>query len=165
MLIVAIAGHPSVGLGSLKSWTIGGCAASACALMGPALAGLIGAGWSLRPLVFALGVANGAFAIGAIGTMMAISGSGGGKREGVRMGLWGASQAIAFGIGGFIGAACVDVLRHVVPSPGMAYTITFAIEAVLFVAAAVLAQTAIPDAGERSEDLIDMDRGYAVDFG
>jgi len=48
-----------------------------------------------------LGVTNGAYAVAAIGSMMALVGAGGEKREGVRMGLWGAAQALAFGIGGF----------------------------------------------------------------
>ena len=44
-----------------------------------------------------LGVTNGAYAVAAIGSMMALVGAGGEKREGVRMGLWGAAQAFAFG--------------------------------------------------------------------
>ena len=57
----------------------------------------------LRASVFALGVSNGVFAVAAIGSMMALAGQGAGAREGTRMGLWGAAQAVAFGLGGFAG--------------------------------------------------------------
>ena len=66
-------------------------------------AGFVGPAWPLRPTVFALGVANGAFAVAAIGSMMGLAGEGREAREGVRMGLWGAAQAIAFGLGGLRG--------------------------------------------------------------
>jgi BCD family chlorophyll transporter-like MFS transporter len=69
------------------------------------MVGLVAAGWSARPgrfkaTVFVLGVANGAFSIAAIGSMMRLATEGAPGREGVRMGLWGAAQAIAFGLGG-----------------------------------------------------------------
>ena len=53
------------------------------------------------------------FAVAAIGSMMALAGKGRGRREGTRMGLWGAAQAIAAGFGGLVGAAIVDFLRTV----------------------------------------------------
>jgi MFS transporter, BCD family, chlorophyll transporter len=127
------------GLGSLRAWTIGGCMASAVALVALACAGLIGPAWPLRTSVFALGVANGAYAIAAIGSMMALVGAGRKSREGVRMGLWGAAQAIAFGLGGFLGTVASDVARHFLGSPTIAYATVFAGEAALFLCAAVLA--------------------------
>ena len=39
------------------------------------------------------------FAVAAIGSMMSLAGSGSKRREGTRMGLWGAAQAIAAGFG------------------------------------------------------------------
>ena len=92
--------------GNLQIWTVGGCLASAIALLGLAAAALVGPPWPLRETVFMLGVTNGAYAVAAIGSMMALVSAGGEKREGVRMGLWGAAQAFAFGIGGFLGNAC-----------------------------------------------------------
>jgi BCD family chlorophyll transporter-like MFS transporter len=89
--------------------------------------------------VFALGVANGAFAIAAIGSMMGFVSAGRASREGVRMGLWGAAQAIAFALGGFAGTLAVDVTRHLFGSPLHAYATVFAAEALLFLVAAVLA--------------------------
>ena len=59
----------------------------------------------------ALGVANGVYAAAAIGSMMGLAGKGAGSREGVRMGLWGAAQAMALGVGGFVGAGLVDIAR------------------------------------------------------
>jgi MFS transporter, BCD family, chlorophyll transporter len=66
------------------------------------------------------------------------------SREGVRMGLWGAAQAIAFGLGSFFGAAMSDVARLLLGSPVAAYSTVFAFEAVLFLVAAVLAYQISP---------------------
>jgi BCD family chlorophyll transporter-like MFS transporter len=150
MLLVALA-VTAARLGSLRSWTIGGCIASALALSVLALGGLIGSGSTLllRASVFMLGVTNGAFAVAAIGSMMSLAGHGRQRREGVRMGLWGAAQAIAFGLGGFLGTAAVDLTRYLFGSPVPAYASVFAAQAALFLVAAVLAarvaQTTGPD--------------------
>jgi BCD family chlorophyll transporter-like MFS transporter len=90
MLLVALCGHRFAGkaAGSLRGWMIGGCLASALALAALAAAGAVGPRWPLKATVFALGVANGAFAIAAIATMMSMAGQGRAAREGVRMGLW-----------------------------------------------------------------------------
>ena len=79
-----------------------------------------------------LGVTNGAYAVAAIGSMMALVSAGGEKREGVRMGLWGAAQAFAFGIGGFLGTLASDVARYLLSSPALSYSVVFASEAGLF---------------------------------
>lgn len=125
--------------GSLRAWTVIGCVASACALSLLAVGGSVGEAWPLQANVFALGVANGAFAVAAIGSMMTFAGAGRGSREGVRMGLWGAAQAVAFGLGGFLGAAGSDLARSILTRPGPAYGVVFAAEALLFLAAASLA--------------------------
>ena len=141
MIVVAIACSAVGGnrFGSIRSWMIGGCIASAAALFGLAAGGFVGHEWPLRSTVFALGVANGAFAVAAIGSMMALVNKGREKREGVRMGLWGAAQAIAFGLGGFIGTAAIDATRYLLESAASAYAIVFSLEAVLFLVAAKLA--------------------------
>lgn len=123
----------------LKIWTVGGCIASALALFSIVMGGFAAPDWPLPLSVFALGVANGAFAVAAIGTMMALAGHGRQQREGLRMGLWGAAQAIAFGLGGFVGTVAVDVTRSLVDAPALAYGIVFAAEGCLFILAAVLA--------------------------
>ena len=143
MALVAIAAHPRVGFGSLRTWTVGGCIASAAALLGLVLAGLFAPAWPLTATVVLLGFANGAFAVAAIGTMMGLAGAGKEKREGIRMGLWGAAQAIAFGAGGFVGAAAADLMRGFVTEPADAFTVVFAAEAMLFIASAVLGTRAI----------------------
>ncbi len=125
--------------GNLQIWTIGGCLASAIALLCLAAAAVVGPLWPLRQTVFLLGVTNGAYAVAAIGSMMALVSSGGEKREGVRMGLWGAAQAFAFGIGGFLGTLASDVARYVLTSPALSYAVVFASEAGLFVVAALMA--------------------------
>jgi MFS transporter, BCD family, chlorophyll transporter len=142
MLLASLAGRRLFGMsfGSLRVWTVCGCLASCVALGGLAFAGFVAAPeWPLRANVFILGVANGAFSIAAIGSMMALAGHGRGSREGTRMGLWGAAQAIAFAGGGVVGTAVADIARAVLGAPGPAYAIVFALEALLFVASARLA--------------------------
>jgi MFS transporter, BCD family, chlorophyll transporter len=138
MLTVGIAAS-LLRIGSLRMWTIAGCLGSAAALAGIASAGISGPGAPLLPLVFGLGFANGVFAVAAIGSMMALAGDGRAGREGTRMGLWGAAQAIAAGFGGFLGAAMVDLMRRLVADPAEAYGTVFMVEAAIFVAAALLA--------------------------
>ncbi len=142
MLLVGIAASSVLGprIGTLRGWTIVGCLASGVALFGLTMAGFIGAGWwPLRINVFLLGVSNGVFAVAAIGSMMALAGIGQARREGVRMGLWGAAQAIAMGGGGFLGAVSVDLARGLVGTPVVPYALVFAAEATMFMLAAWLA--------------------------
>ena len=124
---------------ALRSWCVVGCIASALALFALAFGGFRPDVWPLRANVFALGLANGAFAVAAIGSMMALAGAGRGGREGVRMGLWGAAQAIAFAAGGVLGTAAVDITRQFFPDAAYAYGLVFATEAVVFLWAALLA--------------------------
>jgi MFS transporter, BCD family, chlorophyll transporter len=140
MITVALLGS-ACRLGSMRAWTLFGCACSAGALIGLALAGFIGGAWPLQLNVFALGAANGVYAVAAIGSMMGMVDSGAQKREGVRMGFWGAAQAIAFGCGGVLGTLASDVGRLWLGSPRLAYALVFAAEAVLFLVAAVLVRS------------------------
>jgi len=141
MVLVALAGSRFAAgrFGSMRAWVLGGCLASAAALFMLAAASLVGPSWPLRLSVFALGLANGAYAIAAIGAMMTLAGSGREAREGVRMGLWGAAQAVAFGLGGFLGTLASDVARALLGSPVSAYAAVFAGEAALFLVSAALA--------------------------
>jgi BCD family chlorophyll transporter-like MFS transporter len=141
MLLAALAGRRVAGVsfGSLRAWTVGGCIASAAALLGLVVAARVAPDWPLLANVFLLGAANGAFAIAAIGSMMGLASAGGPQREGVRMGLWGAAQAIGFAVGGTLGAAASDLARLLVGSTGAAYATVFFVEAGLFVASALLA--------------------------
>jgi BCD family chlorophyll transporter-like MFS transporter len=148
MLLVALAGAVGARFkqhallrhaGSLRGWTMGGCLASALALFALMCAGLQGGSWPLKATVFALGAANGAFSIGAIGSMMRLATEGRGAREGVRMGLWGAAQAVAFGLGGLVGTGASDLARWLIASPGVAYAMVFALQAIAFLFSAVLA--------------------------
>jgi BCD family chlorophyll transporter-like MFS transporter len=141
MLLVALVGSKFAHgrAGSLRLWCVGGCIASAVALAGLAIAGHVGPPWPLKANVFLMGMANGAFSIAAIGQMMRLATEGRSAREGVRMGLWGAAQAIAFGFGGLLGTAASDLAHWLLPSSGIAYGTVFAGEALLFVASALLA--------------------------
>ena len=71
--------------------------------------------------------------------MMALAGAGRAKREGTRMGLWGAAQAIAFGLGGFMGTVLIDVTRALFDAVVPAYATVFTFEALLFLMSAVIA--------------------------
>lgn len=122
---------------AMRGWIVAGCIGSAAALAGLAFAARIGPDWPLAANVAALGFANGVFAVAAIGAMMALAGQDGG-REGIRMGIWGAAQAIAFGLGGLTGAVGVDAGRALTGSIPGTFTIVFAVEALLFLAAASL---------------------------
>lgn len=141
MLLVALVGSKFAHgrAGSLRVWCVGGCIASSAALAGLAVAGHVGPPWPLKANVFLMGAANGAFSIAAIGQMMRLATEGRSAREGVRMGLWGAAQAIAFGFGGLLGTAASDLAHWLLPSTGVAYGTVFAGEALLFIASALLA--------------------------
>jgi BCD family chlorophyll transporter-like MFS transporter len=131
---------------ALQRFMIAGCVGSGLALALLAVAGSIGPDFPLKTTVVVLGVFNGAFAIAAIGAMMAMAGEGDKARHGTRMGLWGAAQAVAFGLGGLLGTVAVDVARAALPNPVDAYGAVFAFEALLFVASALLAVRVARDA-------------------
>jgi BCD family chlorophyll transporter-like MFS transporter len=86
------------------------------------------------------------FAVAAIGSMMALAGQGRNAREGTRMGLWGAAQALAAGFGGLVGAAAADGLRLVMPVED-AFGAVFVAEAGLFALAALIAARVIEGRG------------------
>jgi len=127
----------------LRAWTVVGCLISAAALVALALAAHSAPDWPIAANVALLGFGNGMFAVAAIGAMMALAGQGGGGREGVRMGVWGAAQAIAFGTGGLTGAVGVDTMRALTGDPVSAFGTIFSIEAGLFLLAAALATRAV----------------------
>jgi BCD family chlorophyll transporter-like MFS transporter len=148
-------------LGPLRHWIVGGCLASAAALLAIAAGATVGAGWPLREVVFALGFGNGAFAIAAIAAMMSLAGRGTPGREGLRMGLWGGTQAVAFALGGFTGAVASDVMRWLLGSVQWGYGSVFVFEAGLFVWAAWLAlHVTLPERRMRRKTLVAA-TGYA----
>ena len=138
MVLMALAGSGVFGrrLVSLRGWAVGGCVASAAALLTLAFAPRYGAGFPLEAAYVALGLANGAFAAAAIASMMMLAGD---ARTGTRMGLWGAAQAVAFALGGFGGTVICDLARLATGAAAPAYGAVFAIEAALFLFSAVLA--------------------------
>lgn len=131
--------------GTLQRWAAFGCAASAAtlaALIGTALAG---SETAMRGAVSALGVANGIFAVGAIGCMMGLVHVGREGRAGLRMGFWGGAQAVAYALGGFLGAAGSDVARLGLGSPALGYSAVFFVQGLLFLcAAALVSRSAAP---------------------
>ncbi len=123
----------------LEGWIVAGCLGSALALAGLAVSASVGAVWPLTLNVVLLGIANGVFAVAAIGAMMGLAGAGERPSEGIRMGVWGAAQAAAFGLGGLIGAVGADLARWAAGSDAAGFGIVFTAEAALFLVAAMLA--------------------------
>lgn len=152
MVLVGVAGSvlsgriPSI----LRYFTVGGCILSAAALAALAASATAAPAWPLAANVFTLGFFNGIFAVAAIGSMMALAGAAGPSRIGLRMGLWGAAQAVAFGLGGFAGTVAVDLTRAISGSTSIAYGGVFLLEGLIFLAAAAIALNIAPVRGSRS---------------
>ena len=144
MIVAGVGGSAFGGraAGELRGWIAAGCVGSALSLAGLAVGAGIGPGWPLASNIAALGFTNGVFAVSAIGAMMSLAGSGSDTKArtdtGVRMGVWGAAQGVAFGLGGLMGAVGVDLARRA-ESDGRAFLTIFSIEALLFMASAVMA--------------------------
>jgi len=139
MLGMFVAAVASARVGSLRVWAATGCAASAACLVGLALLpASVGTG-ALRLAVVLLGVANGVFAVGALGAMMGMTAGERGEGVGLRLGVYGAAQALAYGIGGSVGGVATDVAIIVLGQDRAGYSAVFAIEAGLFVASAWMA--------------------------
>ena len=140
MLTVAFLGRiGGASLGLLRGVMIAGCLGSATMLLVLAGAGFAPSGWPLTQTVFLLGFSNGVFAVAAIACMMGLVSHGANGRDGTRMGVWGAAQAIAFGLGGIVGTGIVDLTRWASGSTLYAYAIVFVAQAVMFAIAARLA--------------------------
>ncbi|CAH2601005.1 Bacteriochlorophyll synthase 44.5 kDa chain [Rhodovastum atsumiense] len=153
MILLALAGAASARwhVGSLRLWMAVGCFGSAIGLLAMSGAGSVGPDWPLATSFFLLGVANGFFCAAAIGSMMQLAGSGRESREGVRMGLWGAAQALAFGLGGLFGSGAVDLARLLLGSPLAAYSVVFMAQAALFLFAGLLAMRVGQPSATRGE--------------
>jgi BCD family chlorophyll transporter-like MFS transporter len=141
MLLVAVIGRLAGerGQGILRICLVLGCIASAGLIAALALSGVLGPPWPLEANVFLLGAANGAYAVAAIGSMMTLVSEGAEGHDGTRMGVWGAAQAIAFGLGGLAGTSAVDLVRWASESVVAAYGVVFCAQAALFLAAGWLA--------------------------
>jgi BCD family chlorophyll transporter-like MFS transporter len=136
MVVAALAATRT---GQLRHWAAAGCLASAITYVALSLTPAIGDVRVFRAVVPLLGIANGVFAIGAIGSMMALTGDRTDGRAGLRLGVFGAAQALAYATGTMAGAAGVDIARTALQSPVRGYLAVFAVEAVLFAIAAVFA--------------------------
>ncbi len=118
-------------IGSLRIWAMVGCIISAVGLIG------LGMGFHLLAFTVVLGLGNGLFVVGAIGSMMRLASERAGA-AGTRMGVFGAAQAVAAGLAGLIATGILDVARLTMPTEA-AYATVFGLEAILFLAAALVA--------------------------
>ena len=119
------------GRGTLRFWAVVGCILSAVGLLG------LGAGLPLMPSTVALGLGNGLFVVGAVGSMMQLAAAHA-RATGTRMGVFGAAQAIAAGLAGLVATGMLDVTRMILPDAA-AYGVVFTLEALLFLIAAFVA--------------------------
>ena len=139
-------------VGSLRFWVLLGCTGSGLTLILIAILGqVIASKLSLMICICSLGFFNGTFAVGAIGSMMQLAGVGIAKREGTRMGLWGAGQAVAAGIAMIFSTLFVDVLQLITKNTATSYGIIFTIEGILFLAAAALTTKLVSDSSRVSK--------------
>jgi MFS transporter, BCD family, chlorophyll transporter len=123
----------------LRVWIVGGCVLSGAALVALAYGAQFAPNWPLSANIFLLGLSNGVFAVAAIGAMMGLARGGSESSEGARMGVFGAAQAIGFGLGSFGGTVAADIMRHLLASDAAAYGTVFAAEGFVFLIAAALA--------------------------
>ena len=144
----------------LKGFIFFGCIGSAAALGGLSISALMAPLWPLQANIFLLGVANGTFAVAAIGAMMMLASGGDGASEGMRMGVWGAAQAVSFGLGGFLGTVAIDVTRALTGDTPLSFAVVFGLEAGLFLLAAAIALLIKTPARSRVRD--GMPSAYAV---
>ena len=128
-------------IGSLRAWAVVGCLVSAAGLVA------LGLRAPLTASTVTLGLGNGLFVVGAVGSMMRLA-SARADATGTRMGVFGASQAVAAGLAGLLATGTLDVLRLALPD-ATAYAALFAAEAALFVAAALVAARILGDAPAR----------------
>ena len=138
MIAVALA-TSALRIGNPAGWVRVGCLGSAVMLVAIALGSAGVLPLPLQPAVFTLGLATGAFTVSAIGVMMDLAAANGDGREGVRMGLWGGAQALAFAAGGLASTVSIDLARHWLGTADMAYAVVFVAEGLLFAGAASLA--------------------------
>ncbi|MDQ8162792.1 MAG: BCD family MFS transporter [Gemmatimonadota bacterium] len=148
MLITAIV---ATRRGQLRHWAAAGCMASAVTYVALAASPVLGEVRTFTAIVMLLGLANGVFAIGAIGSMMALTGDKTDGRAGLRLGVFGAAQALAYAVGTMAGAVGVDTATAVLASPLRGYLAVFSVEAVLFAASAFLALRSA--SSERANDV------------
>lgn len=138
----------------LRTWITGGCVLSGASLVALAWGAQHAQSWPLGANVFAIGLANGVFAVAAIGAMMGLAREGHEAREGARMGLFGAAQAIGFGVGSFGGTLLADIGRALTASDAMGYGSVFLLEGVIFLIAAALALRLTASAPTRTPALV-----------
>jgi BCD family chlorophyll transporter-like MFS transporter len=129
--MIAAGALSTFGVGSLRGWAVIGCVLSALGLI--ALAATL----PIMPSTMLLGLGNGLFVVGAIGSMMRLAAEQPGA-TGTRMGVFGAAQAVAAGLAGLLATGILDVAR-VGFDYATAYGIVFTLEAILFLAAALVA--------------------------
>ena len=133
----ALVGMLAVGLltmlriGSLRLWAVTGCVVSASGLV------MLGAAMPVVAATVVLGLGNGLFVVGAIGSMMRLAAADP-RGTGTRMGVFGAAQAVAAGLAGLVATGLLDLLRLSLPL-ATAYGALFALEAALFLLAALVA--------------------------
>ena len=120
-------------------WASAGCALSAAFFVLLALSPATGGVGLVKGAVVGLGIGNGIFCIGALTTMMELGAARRDGRSGLRMGVYGAVEAMAMGAAGLLAAGAFDVARALLGSPTGGYVTVLLGEALIFGVAAVVA--------------------------
>ncbi|MEO1034178.1 MAG: BCD family MFS transporter [Pseudomonadota bacterium] len=140
MLLVALIGSiRSAAQHRAMRWCmLFGCLGSAVGLGVLATSALSGQQDHFVGLVITIGLTNGLFAVAAIGSMMGLMSQGHRGRDGVRMGLWGAAQALAFGSGAVLGGAIIDTLHWLGIAVAGSYAAAFIVLGMLYAMASAV---------------------------
>ncbi|WP_223421676.1 MFS transporter [Tateyamaria pelophila] len=141
MIAAGVLSHFAIG--SLRFWAVTGCVLSAMGLLGFAT------GLPLVPSTVVLGLGNGLFVVGAVGSMMQLAAAHA-EAAGTRMGVFGAAQAIAAGLAGLIATSMLDLTRMILPDAA-AYASVFTLEAALFLIAALVAARVMRAASDMND--------------
>ena len=125
---------------AMGGWMALGCAGAALALAVLAMGALWGRSFPLQPWVFGLGLADGVFAVAAVGAMM--GGVGGAADQqgqaGLRVGVWGAAQALAYAAGSLVATGALQAGRALWAGAGPGFAMSLGLQALLFAGAAML---------------------------
>ena len=144
-------------LGSERLWLITGCLFSALSLVIISFLGLtFTEPGILNLVVFFFGISNGVFTAGILGTMLHLASKGSSdKKEGTRMGIWGAAQAYATMIAVFFSTLLVDILGLMMNSLPSVYGIVVLTAASFFIASAYLGSLIIKkDTPEPNQNIL-----------
>lgn len=121
-------------LGKIQTTKIGGVGIAICFGL-IVLAGLTQAPALLKSALLLFGLAAGVTTLGAISLMLDLTIA---ETAGTFIGAWGLAQAMARGVATWLGGSILDVGKWLLPSPFLAYSLVFSLEAVCILLAIII---------------------------